>query len=77
MARVVPVVAFFGNGTTRAVFCIGRMAFKFACSAHCARCNWYEADLYRRSDQVRRTLLCPPVWCSSFGVVLSCDELIR
>jgi hypothetical protein len=57
-------------GTTRAVLCIGRLAFKFARSRHGARCNRYEADLYRRSDQDRRALLCPPLCCLPFGAVL-------
>jgi hypothetical protein len=45
-----PVMAFFGGGTTRAVLCVGLLAFKFARSSHGARCNRYEAYLYRRSD---------------------------
>jgi hypothetical protein len=57
-------------GTTRAVLCIGGLAFKFARSAHGARCNRYERDLYDRSNLERRALLCPPLWCSPRGRVL-------
>jgi hypothetical protein len=63
-------VEFFGGGTTRAVLSVRLLAFKFARSAHGARCNRYEADLYRRSDQDRRVLLCPPLFCLPLGVVL-------
>ena len=57
-------------GTTRAVLCVGPLAIKFALSADGARGNRYEADLYRRSDQDRRQLLCPPLYCFPLGAVL-------
>jgi hypothetical protein len=57
-------------GTTRAVVCVGSLTFKFARSRHGARCNRYEARLYRRCDQHRRELLCPPLFCFPFGVIL-------
>ena len=60
----------FAKGATRAVFCVGPVAFKFARSSHGALCNRYEADLYRRSEPQRRALLCPPLWCSPAGAVL-------
>jgi hypothetical protein len=75
----------FATGTTRAVLCVGSLAFKIARSASGARGNRYEADLYRRSDQQRKALLCPPLWCSRNGAVLimrrahsmTCDEYIE
>ena len=57
-------------GTTRAVLCIGNFAFKIARNANGARGNCFEADLYQRCEQERRTLLCPPLWCSPTGAVL-------
>jgi hypothetical protein len=60
----------FARGATRGVLCVGTIALKFARSAHGALCNRYEADLYGRSEERRRALLCPPLWCSPFGAVL-------
>ena len=68
--RRVPVVAFFCGGTTRKVLCVGSLAFKFARSAHGARCNRYEADLYRRSSPERQALLCPALYCFLLGAIL-------
>jgi hypothetical protein len=59
------------HGTTRAVVCIGKLAFKLARSRRGAQCNRFEADLYKRSSQERRALLCPPpLWCSTYGSIL-------
>jgi hypothetical protein len=69
MIRPVPVVASH-KGTTRAVLCVGSLAFKFARSRHGARHNRYEADLYRRSSPDRQALLCPPLFCFPFGAIL-------
>ena len=30
----------------------------------------FEADLYKRSSQDRRALLCTPLWCSTYGSIL-------
>jgi hypothetical protein len=57
-------------GTTRFVLCLGPLAFKFPRSLKGARCNRFESDLYRRSDQGRRKLLCPPLCCLPFGAAL-------
>jgi hypothetical protein len=57
-------------GTTRTVLCVGPLALKFARSSHGARGNRYEAELYRRPNKNRRTLLCPPLYCFPLGVVL-------
>src|SRR5450759_193886 len=60
----------FGDGTTRAVLVVGRLAFKFARHARGMRCNLYEADIYRRTSEPRRTLLCPGLWRSRRGALL-------
>jgi hypothetical protein len=57
-------------GTTRSVVCIGKLAFKLARSRRGARRNRFEADLYKRSSQDRRALLCTPLWCSTYGSIL-------
>jgi hypothetical protein len=69
MRRAVPLVV-FAYGTTRAVLCVDSFAFKFARSARGARCNQFEAKLYRRSNSKRRELLCPPLYCSPLGLIL-------
>ena len=66
----IPMSITFGSGTMRAVLCVGPLAFKVARSERGARCNRYEADLYKRSSQDRRALLCPPLWCSRGGLLL-------
>ena len=63
-------MSMLAHGTTRAVLCIGNLAFKIARNANGARGNRFEANIYQRSDQERRTLLCPPLWCSPTGAVL-------
>ena len=56
----------FFRRTSRTVVCVGPLAFKFARSNLGARCNRFEADLYRRSNQgFYQTLLCPPLYCFS------------
>jgi hypothetical protein len=67
--RAVPFLK-FSYGNTRAVVCVGSLAFKLARSALGARCNQFEAKLYRRSNPKRQASLCPPLWCSPFGVML-------
>jgi hypothetical protein len=58
------------DGTTRLVWCVGRLAFKIARGRLGARCNRYEANYYRDASPECRAKLCPPLWCSPFGVVL-------
>ena len=58
------------RGTTRRVIAIGPIAFKFAIGSTGARCNRYEADLYRRATPRRRAMLCPVIACSPHGAVL-------
>jgi hypothetical protein len=60
----------FGPGTNRAVVIIGPLAFKFARHDYGMRCNRFEADLYRRTSERRRAMLCPPLWCSRKGRLL-------
>jgi hypothetical protein len=60
----------FAKGTRRAVLCIGPIAFKIARADVGARCNLYEAELYRRARPYRRAFLCPVLWCSTGGAAL-------
>jgi hypothetical protein len=69
MKRAVPLLT-FSSGNTRAVICVGSLAFKLARSARGGRCNQFEAKLYRSSNPKRQELLCPPLWCAPFGVML-------
>jgi hypothetical protein len=55
------------RGSTRTVVRFGPWAFKFGRGKYGARCNCYEADLYRRSKSVRKSMLCPVLWCSRSG----------
>ena len=48
----------------RPVVVIWPLAFKFARNEHGRNSNLYEADLYRRTTEARRTMLCPVVWVS-------------
>jgi hypothetical protein len=59
-----------GKGTTRAVFSVGSIAFKLALHQHGAKCNLFEAKLYRDADARRKAMLCPVLWCSPSGAVL-------
>src|SRR5262245_34688309 len=46
----------FLRGSTRGVFCGGSLAFKFALHERGARCNRFEADLFRNADQRRKAM---------------------
>jgi len=54
----------------RPVVVIWPLAFKFARNEHGRTSNLYEADLYRRTTEARRTMLCPVVWVSKRGRLL-------
>jgi hypothetical protein len=54
----------------RPVVVIWPLAFKFARNEHGRNSNLYEADLYRRTTEARRTMLCPVVWVSKRGRLL-------
>lgn len=60
----------FGVGTNRATFAIKPFVFKIARHKRGARCNLYEAKLYAEARPLRKTMLCPIVWCSANGAVL-------
>jgi hypothetical protein len=47
------------TGTTRLTMCIGRVAIKVARSRIGVRCNRFEAELWRRTTETRRAILCP------------------
>ncbi|MVT52121.1 hypothetical protein GPL17_16685 [Bradyrhizobium yuanmingense] len=58
-------------GSTRSpVVVIGPLAIKFAKGRRGRVCNLYEADLYRKSGEARRELLCPALWVFPFGLLL-------
>src|SRR5207249_3344621 len=48
----------------------GSAAFKLALHDRGARCNRYEAELYRQTTPARRAMLCPVIWCSENAAVL-------
>jgi hypothetical protein len=54
----------------RPVVVIWPLAFKFARNEHGRNSNLYEADLYRRTTEARRNMLCPVVWVSKRGRLL-------
>src|SRR5690242_1551601 len=58
------------RGSTRTVITVGPLAFKFARGRLGMQCNRHEVDLYRRSSAKRRSMLCPVLWCSRYGLVL-------
>lgn len=58
-------------GSTRSpVIVVGPLAFKFARNSRGRASNLYEADLYRKSSEGRRALLCPALWVSPKGLLL-------
>jgi len=57
------------RGSTRTVVTLGLLAFKIARGKYGMRCNRHEADLYRRSNARRRSMLCPVLWCSRPALV--------
>ncbi|KRR20375.1 hypothetical protein [Bradyrhizobium retamae] len=52
------------------VIIVGPLAFKFAKNQRGRASNLYEANLYRKSNDTRRALLCPALWVSPKGAVL-------
>jgi hypothetical protein len=58
------------KSTSRAAFLTSTIAFKFALHQHGAKCNLFEAKLYRDADARRKAMLCPVLWCSPNGAVL-------
>jgi hypothetical protein len=61
----------YDNGTTRIVWVIGPIALKIARPGRSgARCNLFEADLYKRTTPARRKMLCPVIACSPNGSLL-------
>ncbi len=60
----------FGPGTTRAVIRVRSFVLKFARHELGAKCNLFEANLFRRTTSMRRAMLCPVLWCSHNGALL-------
>ena len=61
---------FSSKGTTRRTFKIWRWALKFARNRKGRRCNHFEFDLFQRSIEQRRQMLCPALWVSPLGLLL-------
>ena len=58
------------HGTTRAVLCVGPYAIKFAKGKRGRRCNAYEAALWAKTTDVRRSMLCPIIAALPYGLAI-------
>jgi hypothetical protein len=56
------------RGTARLTICIGSWALKLARNATGLRCNRFEADLWVRTSEARRNMLCPVLARLPFGL---------
>jgi hypothetical protein len=65
-----PIVAVDKRGTVRLTICLGPWALKLARNATGRRCNRFEADLWAKTTEARRNMLCPVLACLPFGVAL-------
>jgi hypothetical protein len=54
-----PIFAIDHRGTVRVTICLGPWALKLARNATGCRCNRFEADLWARTTEARRNMLCP------------------
>ena len=50
--------------------CVGRYAIKIAKSARGRACNRYESDLWKRTTEARRKMLCPIQVMLPFGLAV-------
>jgi hypothetical protein len=57
-------------GTTRVVLCLSAYAIKIAKGKTGRRCNLFEADLWKRTSESRRLMLCPVLASMPLGVAL-------
>jgi hypothetical protein len=64
------------KGSTRTVLVCGPRVLKIARDAYGARCNLFEAELYRRTTAERRKMLCPVIAGSRKGHVLVMRALV-
>jgi hypothetical protein len=60
----------FKRGASRHVLVCHSIALKFARSKWGARCNLYEANVFKSTTACRRKMLCPVLWCSAKGAIL-------
>ena len=65
-----PIFTIDKRGTVRITICLGPWALKLARNATGRRCNRFEADLWARTTEARRNMLCPVLACLPFGVGL-------
>jgi hypothetical protein len=64
------MIAIDRRGTTRITVCIGPWAVKIARNRAGLRCNRFESDLWNRTTDARRTMLCPVVTRLPFDLML-------
>jgi hypothetical protein len=65
-----PIFAINKKGTRRLTICLGPWALKLARNANGRCCNRFEADLWARTTEVRRNMLCPVLARFPFGLAL-------
>jgi hypothetical protein len=58
------------RGTFRLTICIGPWAIKIARGALGRSCNAYEADLWKRTTDKRRAMVCPVLIAAPYGLAL-------
>jgi hypothetical protein len=68
--RTVRPVFAVHKGTFRMTICLGPWALKVARNGNGRRCNRFEADLWARTSDARREMLCPPIVCLPLGLAL-------
>jgi len=65
-----PIFAIQSQGSVRLTICIGPWILKVARNATGRRCNRFEADLWSRTTNARRNMLCPVLACLPLGIAV-------
>ena len=65
-----PIFAIHSRGSVRLTICIGPWALKIARNATGRRCNRFEADLWGRTTDARRNMLCPVLACFPLSIAV-------
>jgi hypothetical protein len=65
-----PIFAINKKGMRRLTICLGPWALKLARNSNGRCCNRFEADLWARTTEVRRNMLCPVLARFPFGLAL-------
>jgi hypothetical protein len=63
------------HGVARIVLCIGSYAIKLPKGKRGLRCNVFEADLWARTTEARRKMLCPVLASLPFGLAVVMPRL--